>query len=54
MKFYDASGIRLGATLPQTGSGTSCLRDTAPDNGILRPVIFASKNLSSTEKDTST
>ena len=56
MKFYnetkplyletDASGVGLG----MTRNGTSCIRDTAPDNNILRPITFASKSLSSTEK----
>ena len=60
MEFYDetkplyletnTSGVGLGAGLLQTRSGTSCPRDMAPDNNILRPSVFASKSLSSTEK----
>ena len=58
MKFYyktkplhiemNASG--LGAALLQTRSGTSCPKDEAPDNSILRPIAFMSKSLSSMEK----
>ena len=60
MKFYDesqslyletyASGIRLGAALLQTRSGTSCPRDKAPDSSILRPIAFASISLSSADR----
>ena len=60
MKFYketqplyletDASGVGLGAALLQTRSGTSCPRDKALDNSILRPSTFASKSLSSAER----
>ena len=60
MKFYDVtkllyletyvSGVGLGAALLQAGSGTSCPRDNAPDNSILRPITFASKSLSSAER----
>ena len=46
----DVSGIRLRATLLQTRSGTNCLRDKVPDNSILRPIMFASKSLSSAER----
>ena len=46
----DASGIRLRAALLQTRSGTSCQRDKAPDNSILRPIAFASKSLSNAER----
>ena len=60
MKFYDetqplyletdASGVRLGTVLLQTRSGTSCSNDKAPYNSILRPIMFASKSLSSMER----
>ena len=60
MKFYDktkplykeinASGVGLGAALLQTRNGTSCPRDEAPDNSILRPTALVSKSLSSLEK----
>ena len=62
MKFYgetkplyleiEASGVRLGAALLQTRNGTSCPRNTAPDNSILRQITFVNKSLSSVEKDT--
>ena len=42
----DVPGIRLRAALLQTRSSTSCSRDKAPENSILRPIIFASKSLS--------
>ena len=42
-----ASGMGLRGALLQTRSGTSCPRDKAPDNSILTPTAFASKNLSS-------
>ena len=44
------SGVGLGAGLLQTRNGTSCPRDMAPDNNILRPIAFASKSLSIREK----
>ena len=60
MKFYDeskplnietdASGVKLGAALLQTRSGTSCPRDEAPNNSILRPIASTSKSLSSAEE----
>ena len=60
MKFYDetkplyiemdASGVRLGAALLQPRSSTSCLKDEAPYNSILRPIPFVSMSLSSMEK----
>ena len=46
----DASGITLVAALLETRSGTSCQRDKIPDNRILRPIVFASKSLSGTER----
>ena len=46
----DVSGVGLGASLLQTRNGTSCPRDTAPDNTILWPTAFASKSLSSAEE----
>ena len=45
-----ASGVGLGAGLLQKRSSASCLRDEAPDNSILRPIVFVSKSLSNTEK----
>ena len=60
MKFYDetkplyletdVSGVGLGAALVQTRSDTSFPRDTAPDNSIFRPILFASKSLSGAER----
>ena len=47
----EAYGVRLGAALLQTSSGTYWLRDEAPDNSTLRPTAFISKNLSSVEKN---
>ena len=41
----DVSRKGLGATLLQTRSGTSCPRDKALDNGILRPITFTSNSL---------
>ena len=40
----------LEAALPQTKSGTSCPRDKATDNSVLRAIVFASKTLSSVER----
>ena len=55
MKFYDdtkplylkidAFRIGLGAALLQPRYNTACQNDTAPDNTILCPIAFASKNL---------
>ena len=59
MKFYseskllylktDASRIGLGAALLQTRDGTTCPKDIASDNTILRPTVFRSKSLTSAE-----
>ena len=59
MKFYDetkplfletdASGIEISAALLQTRDGSSCPKDSTPDNTILWSVAFASKSLTSTE-----
>ena len=59
MKFYDetkllyietdVSGVGLGVVLLQTRSNTSCPRDEAPDNSILRPIAFSSKSLTGAE-----
>ena len=46
----DVSVVRLGAALLQSRSGISCPRDKAPENSILRPIMFASKSLSSAER----
>ena len=63
MKFYetkplyiqtDEPGVGLGAALLQTRRSTSCLREEASDNSILRPIAFASKSLSNTVKETAT
>ena len=40
----DASGVSLGAALLQTWEGTTCQKDTVPDNTILHPTAFASKS----------
>ena len=45
----DTSRIGPGAILLQTRDGTSCPKDSAPDNTILQPKAFASKSLTSTE-----
>ena len=60
MKFYnetkplyfemDVSGIGLGAALFQTRDGTTCSKDAAPDNTILRPIAFSSKSLTIAEQ----
>ena len=60
MKFYDAtkqlyietdaSGVRLGAFLLQTRSSTSCHRDKALGNSILRPTALDSKTFTKAEK----
>ena len=58
MKFYDSkpslsrnrqSGVGLGAALFQTHEGTTCQKDTVPDNTILHPIAFASKGSTSAE-----
>ena len=59
MKFYDqtrplyletdTSRIELGTALLQTRDGMTCSKDAAPDNTILGPIMFAIKNLTSTE-----
>ena len=59
MKFYDetkplyletdVSGIGLGTTLLQTRDGTTCPKDIAPDNTIVRSIAFASKSLTNVE-----
>ena len=59
MRFYDktkpmyletdASRIGLGAAILQMRNGTTCPKDIAPDNTILRPIMFASKSVTSAE-----
>ena len=45
----DASGIGLGAALIQTRDGSSCLKDSIPNNTILQPIVFTSKSLTCAE-----
>ena len=40
----DASGVGLSAALLQMHEGTTCQKDTVPDNTILHPTAFASKS----------
>ena len=59
MKFYDdskplyletyASGVGLGTGLLQTHEGTTCQKDTVPDNTILYIIALASKSLTGAE-----
>ena len=59
MKLYDdtkplyletnASRGGLGAALLQTWEGTTCQKDTVPNNTILCPIAFASKSLTCAE-----
>ena len=59
MKFYDktkphyletdASGVILGAALPQICNNKACQKGMAPDNTILCPTAFASKCLTGAE-----
>ena len=44
----NTSGI--GLWLLRTRDGPTCQRDITPDNTILRPIAFASKSLTSTER----
>ena len=46
----DVSGVELGAALLQTRDNTSCHRDEAPDNSILRPIAFSNKSFTGAEK----
>ena len=46
----DMSGIGLGAAILQTQDGARCPRDIEPNNSILRPTVFSSKCLISTER----
>ena len=60
MKFYeetrslyletDASGIGPGATLLQINNGATYSRNIAPDNTVLRTIMFASKSQTSMEQ----
>ena len=59
MKFYDdtrllyletdASRVGLGVALLQMHKGTTCQKDTVPNNTILCPIAFASKSVTGTE-----
>ena len=42
----DASRVGLGTALLQTQEGTTCQKDTVPDNTILHPIVFGSKSKS--------
>ena len=46
----NAFRVELGATLLQNRDGTSCPRNEALDNNILRLIAFSSKNLSAVER----
>ena len=46
----DASEVGLGSTLLQTRSNTSCPKEEAPDNSILRPIAFTTEILTGIEK----
>ena len=46
----DAFGVGLGAALMQTRDNMSCHRDEAPDNSILRPIVFGSRSPTGAEK----
>ena len=50
----DASGIRLGAALLQTRSGTGSPTDKASDNNILRPIVLQARACHVQKKDTAT
>ena len=45
----DAIAIGLSATLLQARDGTTCPKDSTPDNTILQPIAFMSKSLTSAE-----
>ena len=59
MKFYndtkplyletDAFRVGLGAAILQTQEGTTCQKDTMPDDTIMCPIAFASKSLTGAE-----
>ena len=59
MKFYNdtkplyletnASGVGLGVALLQTCKGTTCQKDTVPNNTILHTNAFASKSITGAE-----
>ena len=46
----DASGVGMGATLPQVRDDLSCRCDEVLDNTMFQPIAFASKSLFNTEQ----
>ena len=46
----DASDISLEAALLQLRDNMNCPKDTAPDNTILHPIVFANKSLTHAEQ----
>ena len=51
MEFYGETQLMyLEIDASGTRSGTSCPRDKAADNSILRPITFANKSLSNVER----
>ena len=46
----DANQIGLGTELPQVGDDMNFKQDKVPNNTILQPIAFASKNVSSAKQ----